>query len=93
MKIKRLRSAVRTVALEIGKLIPDAFEGDGHAFMVAVYKDPRLPVELRLDAAAKAARYEKPTLQAIEHSGNPDKPIQQVTRIERVIVRPADTNG
>jgi hypothetical protein len=89
-RVKKLRSVMREVAIRIGEIIPDAFEGDGHAFMVAVYKDPRIDLETRLDAAAKAARYEKPTLQAIEHSGNQDKPVQQVTRIERVIVRPAN---
>lgn len=92
-RIKRLRSVMREVAIKFGAAVPDAFEGDGHAFMVAVYKHPDIPLEVRLDAASKAARYEKPTLQAIEHSGNQEKPVHQVTRIERVITRPANQNG
>lgn len=84
---------MRAVAMKVGGVIPEAFEGDGHALMVAIYKDPRLPLDMRLDAASKAARYEKPQLQAIEHSGNQDKPVQQVTRIERVILRPSDDNA
>lgn len=90
-RIKRLRSEMRSISLKFGELVPDAFEGDGHALMVAIYKHPDVPLEVRLDAAAKAARYEKPSLQAIEHSGNRDKPVQQVTRIERVIRRPDGT--
>lgn len=88
-----LRAATRQAVIKIGKAIPDAFEGDGYAFMVAVYKDPRIDLDTRLHAAEKACRYERPTLQAIEHSGNPDKPVQQVTRIERVIIRPADQDS
>jgi len=49
-----------------------AFEGDAHAFLVAVYKNPDLPVTLRTDAAKAAAPYEKPKLQSISHTlGNP----------------------
>lgn len=92
-RIKNIRSSMRAVSAYVGKAVPDAFEGDGVAFLVAVYKDPRIPLETRIDAAGKAARYERPQLQAIEHSGNPDKPVHQVTRIERVIVRPANSNG
>lgn len=88
-----LRSAMRNAVIEIGKAIPNAFEGDGYQFLVAVYKDPRIDLETRLDAANKASRFERPTLQAVEHSGNPDRPVHQVTRIERHIVRPADQNG
>ena len=39
--LKRNEAAAETVAL-IGELIPDAFPGDAHAFLVAVYKDPRV---------------------------------------------------
>lgn len=75
-RIKRLRSEMRTVALAIRKVIPDSFDGDGHAIMVAIYKDPKMPAELRLDAAKAAARYEKPQLQAIEHTGPDRGPIK-----------------
>jgi hypothetical protein len=53
------------VAQKLKQTVPDAFEGDGVAFMQAVYRDPSFSLELRLDAAAKAARFERPTLAAI----------------------------
>lgn len=92
-KIKRIRSVMRTVAAEISQNVPDAFEGDGVALLIAIYKDPKHPLEVRMDAAKAASRYERHQLQAVEHSGNADKPIHQVARIERVIVRPSDKNG
>jgi len=33
--------------------------------MQSVYRDPSFPVELRLDAASKAARFERPALGAV----------------------------
>ena len=32
------------------------------AFLQTVYKDPKLPLSIRMDAAAKAARFERPML-------------------------------
>ena len=46
--------------------MPDAFTGDAHAFLMLVYKDPRQPMELRLEAAGKAIRYEKPALASVD---------------------------
>ena len=68
-RIKRLRSEMRAVALRIKQVIPEAFDGDGHALMVAIYKDPDMPIDLRLEAAKAAVRYEKPALSSVEHSG------------------------
>jgi hypothetical protein len=45
--------------------MPTAFDGDGVAYLQTMYRDPAVPQELRLDAAAKAARFERPTLAAI----------------------------
>ena len=38
--LERHEAAAETVAL-IGEVIPDAFAGDAHAFLVAIYKDPQ----------------------------------------------------
>lgn len=86
-RIKRLRSVMREVALKIGKLVPDAFEGDGHALMVAIYKDPRIPIDMRLDAAAKAAPYEKPRLASVEHVGKDGGPIKIEDRSPRDLAK------
>jgi hypothetical protein len=40
------------------------FKGDAHAFLMMVYKDPSLPLALRLDAAKAAIPFEKPALPA-----------------------------
>jgi hypothetical protein len=40
------------------------FEGDGVACLQTVYKNPSLPLPVRLDAAAKAARFVRPMLSA-----------------------------
>ena len=43
----------------IGELIPDAFAGDAHAFLVAIYKDPRQDQHAREIAARAALPFEK----------------------------------
>src|SRR6266478_2548574 len=57
-KIASEEAAAETVAM-IGKVIPDAFAGDAHAFLVAVYKDPSQDPLARKDAAKAALPYEK----------------------------------
>ena len=44
---------------------PEAFEGDAHAFLVMLYKDPRQPDSVRIDAAKAALPYEKPRLASV----------------------------
>jgi hypothetical protein len=66
----------RTVALEAalaeaadqitGALGAEAFDGDAHALLMAVYRDARQPIELRVAAAKAAIGFEKPRLAAIE---------------------------
>jgi hypothetical protein len=60
-----VEQAMRVVAEKLKQAVPDAFEGDGVAYMQSVYRDPSFSEELRLDAAAKAARFERPTLAAV----------------------------
>lgn len=38
------------------------FQGDAHAFLMAVYKDQQQPLVMRIDAAKAAIGYEKPKL-------------------------------
>ncbi len=44
----------------------DAFDGDAHALLVAVYKDPAQPTELRMEAAKAAIGFEKPRLASVD---------------------------
>jgi hypothetical protein len=46
-----------------------AFEGDAHALLIAIYADTSRPIELRLDAAKAAIRFEKPALAALDARG------------------------
>ena len=61
-----IKQAVAKAAQRLEAEIPDAFVGDAHAFLVAIYKSPDYPIELRLEAAGKAIRYEKPALAAVQ---------------------------
>ena len=51
-----LEAAARAAAAGID----GSFEGDAHAFLASVYKNPRLPLELRILAASRPLRVEKP---------------------------------
>jgi len=39
---------------------PNAFQGDSVALLQCIYRNPDLPIELRMDAASKCARFERP---------------------------------
>jgi hypothetical protein len=43
----------------------DAFDGDAHALLMAVYRNTSLPLEVRLDATKVAINYESPRLNAV----------------------------
>jgi hypothetical protein len=77
--------AMKDAAARISAAIPGAFEGDAHALLVAVYKDPRYDIELRVDAAKAAIRFEKPSLASI--SGDAKNPLR-VEIVRRVIIDP-----
>ena len=62
-------AAVQDAAAKISTAIPGAFDGDSHALLMTVYKDPLQPLDRRIEAAKAAIGYEKPRLQAIEHGG------------------------
>lgn len=73
---KRTAAVKQAGAEAIEKLtdaIDGAFDGDAHALMVLVYKDPTQPMPLRLDAAKGAIRYEKPALATIDLGNKDDK--------------------
>lgn len=52
--------------------------------MQSVYRDPSFPAELRLDAAAKAARFERPTLQATLVRDVTPQPVTQADANRRI---------
>jgi len=56
--------ALEEAARKAAASIDGAFEGDAHAFLTAVYCDPAVPLEIRIMAAGRALRVEKPALSA-----------------------------
>jgi hypothetical protein len=69
-KSKRTQEREQVVAEAAEKIAhiigADAFGGDAHAFLMAVYKDPQYDMAMRVDCAKAAAPYEKPRLSNIE---------------------------
>ena len=59
---------LEAAAREAAAGIDGSFEGDAHAFLASVYKNPRLPLELRILAASRALRVEKPVLSTVHES-------------------------
>ena len=66
---KERETRIAEAAAAVEDVIPNAFKGDAHALLIAVYKDPENELNVRLDAAKAAIGYEKPRLAAVEHSG------------------------
>lgn len=55
--------AMERAQAAVGK---EAFDGDAHAFLVFVYKNPAMPIEVRVDCAKAAVGYEKPRLASLQ---------------------------
>jgi hypothetical protein len=67
---------MQRAAETISETVENAFDGDSHALLMTVYKDPKQEWPIRLDAAKAAIRYEKPSLASVEHAGPGGGPIQ-----------------
>ena len=61
------KQAAEKIAQALGE---KAFGGDSHALLMTVYKDPSFPMDMRLDAAKAAIRFEKPPLANVDNKGN-----------------------
>ncbi len=57
-------------------------------FLESVYRNEALPIDLRIDAACKAAPYVHPRLAAVTVGGDRQDPLRAITRIEMVLVEP-----
>jgi len=80
---KEREQKVEAAAKALEGLLPEAFKGDAHAFLMAVYKDASNPIKDRLAAATAAIGYEKPKLAAVEVQAEIDATVA-VSRIELV---------
>lgn len=77
-----IKAAVAQAAERLAAEIPDAFVGDAHAFLMAIYKDPSQPIDLRLDAAKAAIRFEKPALAAVQVKEDRRREMHEFTTAE-----------
>jgi hypothetical protein len=53
---------MRDAKARLAANIPEGFAGNAHGLLVAIYKDAARPIEVRLDAAKAAVRFERPVL-------------------------------
>ena len=66
-RTKEMQDAAREAREKARRVLGDnAFDGDAHGFLTLVYRDPSLPLEVRLDAAKTAISYETPRLASID---------------------------
>lgn len=78
---------IAEAAATIEGSLPNAFKGDAHAYLMTVYKNEELPIDVRLDAAKAAISYEKPKLAAIQHKGDVENPVMP-REIRWIVVEP-----
>src|SRR5438874_11323234 len=63
---EKRKAVIRAVAERLAAAIPEAFDGDAHAYLMAIYKDPSHETAVRIDAARAALPFEKPRLSPVE---------------------------
>lgn len=79
-RTKALEQQAAEAAAKIQEALGDGvFEGDAHALLMAVYKNPANELPIRVDAAKAAIRYEKPSLAAIDVGNKDGKPFETQT--------------
>ena len=65
-RTQRIESAAKRLLDDakefLGEKGAKLFDGDAHALLVLTYKNPELPLDIRLDAAKAAIRFEKAVL-------------------------------
>ena len=54
------------------------FSGSSHEFLMSIYQDLAMPVELRADAAKAALRYEAPQTEQVPYLVITDKELEQI---------------
>lgn len=74
--------ATAAAAEKIAEALGEAFDGDAHALLMSVYKDPAIDLERRIDAAKAAIRYEKPALATVETTGKGGEPLFPAVTVE-----------
>jgi hypothetical protein len=65
LRTREIEAAMAAVGAAFKEAVPEAFDGDGVALLQTIYRNPSIPMAIRIDAASKAARYERPSLMAV----------------------------
>lgn len=82
-KWKNTRVAkAQVVAAAIEAVIPNVFTGNGHAFLMAVYKNPANELAVRIDCAKAALPYESQRLATVEPQRNVDDHVPLADRVK-----------
>jgi len=80
-----IEAAATEVAQRFQVEVPNSFAGDGIAYLQTIYRDPTQPVELRVDAAKAASRFERPSLQAAIVRDVTPQPASEAEAKERLV--------
>jgi hypothetical protein len=75
---KALDEAQGQAAALIEGVIPGAFPGNAHALLMAVYKNPEIPLHVRVDAAKAAIAYETPRLERRDLNHGVTNPVAEL---------------
>ena len=73
--------------------LAETFDGDAHAFVASVYKNPTLPLEIRIMAAGRALRVEKPSLSSVQGRVDVNFDIAERLQAARLRATEARKNG
>ena len=72
-RAERLRELSEQLKAEDETL--EIFNGDAHSLLCAIYRDPKWPIDIRMDAAKAAIKFEKPALASTEMTGKDGSPL------------------
>src|SRR5256885_7285693 len=79
---EKRKAAIKAVAERLAAAIPEAFDGDAHAYLMAIYKDPSHETAVRIDAARAALPFEKPRLSPVEPQRAADDHVPLAERLK-----------
>ena len=69
-RVKQREEALRKITAQLGHDADNGPQFDAHTFLCAAYRHPDLPIDIRVDCAKVAIRFEKPALQANSLTGD-----------------------
>jgi len=81
---RKIELVAQQIADELGD---DCFEGDAHAYLMSIYKDEKIPMLFRLDAAKACLPFEKPRLASVEVKPPEEQP-PLIAGVEYEIIDP-----